>query len=229
LSAERNKIDKKFIDGRWWTYGTYVDWRDLNFPFWSANTIGRIFRKLEKDGYLLSRKPEANDWNQTKWYTIEYTKLVQSEIPTWNDGSSQVGTILNETETSPETSPDIKESAPIGAPPTGANGIVIFGERKEYAETPAPISPEQQMIAGFYSKPAMMDKWYEWEAYRVERKKKLTPTTRNKQIKFLLDQGEDAIAIMEQSMTAGWLGLFPLKQNGHAPKPTQPVQYTEEH
>lgn len=197
--------------------------------------VRRMLKELDKVGHVKRTRINAGGGKFTWETTInERPTIYQSPI----DGSSIVGStidgkphdiIIPELPSTELPSTDRKESAPVGAPLTGTNGIVIFGEGQEYTETPAPLSPEQQMIAGFYSKPAMMNKWYEWEAYRVERKKKLTPTTRNKQIKFLLDQGEDAIAIMEQSMTAGWLGLFPLKQNGHAPKPAQPTQYTEEH
>ncbi len=55
--------------------------------------------------------------------------------------------------------------------------------------------------------------WNEWENHRKEIKKKLTPSTAKKQIQFLGGRGEtEIIAIINQSITNGWTGLFELKQ-----------------
>ncbi len=55
--------------------------------------------------------------------------------------------------------------------------------------------------------------WTEWESHRKEIKKKLTPSTAKKQIQFLGGRGEtEIIAIINQSITNGWTGLFELKQ-----------------
>jgi len=54
--------------------------------------------------------------------------------------------------------------------------------------------------------------WEEWEQYQKEKKKKLTPSTAKKQIKFLGGRaGPEAVAIINQSITNGWTGLFELK------------------
>lgn len=80
-----------------------------------------------------------------------------------------------------------------------------------------------KMLLDLSSVPTFKETWAEWYAYRKERGKKLLDTTIKRQLQFLLEDKAHAPAIMEQSMTAGWLGLFPLKQSGHAPKPAQPV------
>lgn len=126
--AEKAKDSSKFYEGRWWTFGTYVDWQE-QFPWWSTDTVGRVVRKLEKDGLLLSRKPDAKDWNQRKWYTIEYGKLPQSRDAICHDGEPQDATILNRNpKTSSKTSPK-KESTPDGVrPPTP---YILNSERME--------------------------------------------------------------------------------------------------
>lgn len=56
------------------------------------------------------------------------------------------------------------------------------------------------------------DAWQEWEQYRKQRKGKLTPITVKHQIKFLSQFNiNDAIAIIQQSIQNGWIGLFELK------------------
>lgn len=55
----------------------------------------------------------------------------------------------------------------------------------------------------------------EWIQYRKELGKKITPSTAKKQIRFL--GGRDpavSVAIINQSISNGWTGLFELKQNG---------------
>jgi len=54
--------------------------------------------------------------------------------------------------------------------------------------------------------------WLEWEKFRKELGKKLTPSTAKKQMQFLGGWTEpQAIGILNQSITNGWTGLFQLK------------------
>lgn len=56
--------------------------------------------------------------------------------------------------------------------------------------------------------------WIEWEQYRKEKRQKLTPSTAKKQMQFLAGRaGPEAVAIINQSITNGWTGLFELKNN----------------
>ncbi len=70
--------------------------------------------------------------------------------------------------------------------------------------------------------------WNEWEQYRKEKKQKLTPSTAKKQMAFLGGRaGPEAIAIINQSITAGWTGLFELKnhqQTNGKPKNTNSAE-----
>ena len=53
--------------------------------------------------------------------------------------------------------------------------------------------------------------WNEWETHRKEIKKKLTKSTRDKQLKFLSKHKENHREIIEQSIMNGWAGLFAIK------------------
>jgi hypothetical protein len=60
--------------------------------------------------------------------------------------------------------------------------------------------------------------WNEWVQFRKEKKATLTPTTVKKQIQFLGGRGDpEIIAILNQSMTNGYTGLFELKMQGKHP------------
>ena len=73
LSVSRNEKD-----GRKWVYNTYEQWKK-QLPFWSLSTIKRTMANLEKEGYLLSDNFNAQNWDQTKWYSIDCEKLREIE------------------------------------------------------------------------------------------------------------------------------------------------------
>lgn len=55
-----------------------------------------------------------------------------------------------------------------------------------------------------------IEAWQDWNNFRKEIKKPLTPTGMKMQLKFLASLSEEqAIASIEQSIRAGWQGLFP--------------------
>ncbi|AZV41727.1 hypothetical protein BAOM_1116 [Peribacillus asahii] len=70
------KESKHDRDGRPWVYNTYQSWQE-QLPFWSVETIKRIIRSLEKDGYLLSANYNRLKIDKTKWYTINYKKVAE--------------------------------------------------------------------------------------------------------------------------------------------------------
>lgn len=58
-----------------------------------------------------------------------------------------------------------------------------------------------------------MASWIEWETYRREIQKKITPSTAKQQFKFLGGRaGPEIVAIINQSILNGWTGLFELKK-----------------
>jgi len=70
-------------------------------------------------------------------------------------------------------------------------------------------------IARVWLDDEMEKAWDEWKAFRKEIKKTLKPSTEKKQIEFLRARGPDAVAIINQSITNGWTGLFDLKKQNH--------------
>lgn len=62
------------FEGRKWVYNTYDQWVG-QFPFWKKKKIQRIILKLEKMDIVKSRQVKASEWNQTKWYTLNYDAI----------------------------------------------------------------------------------------------------------------------------------------------------------
>ena len=57
---------------------------------------------------------------------------------------------------------------------------------------------------------AFLDEWDEWVKYRKESKKKITKSTAAKMLAKLAKAGQDAAAMIDQSIENGWQGLFEL-------------------
>jgi hypothetical protein len=71
-----------------------------------------------------------------------------------------------------------------------------------------------------------ISKWEEWKNYKKEKKQKLTKSTAGKQLQNLQKwhlEGQDPNEIIDNSISNGWAGLFPLKQQ----KPTFNNQYAK--
>jgi hypothetical protein len=65
------------------------------------------------------------------------------------------------------------------------------------------------------------DAWAQWEQHRKEIRKKLTPTTKKRQLAMLEKNKTDHVAIIEKSIANGWTGLFEIKDGK---KPTNKVE-----
>lgn len=71
-------VSRNVKDGRKWVYNTYEEWKK-QLPFWSLSTIKRTIAGLEEKGYILSDNFNAHNWDQTKWYSIDYKRLREIE------------------------------------------------------------------------------------------------------------------------------------------------------
>lgn len=81
--------------------------------------------------------------------------------------------------------------------------IRIEPEKKAKREAAA-----EEDLPSWINKPA----WAEWEQYRKEKKKPMTPLARKKAIAFLETQKDDHVEIINISIRNSWTGLFPLKK-----------------
>jgi len=66
--------------------------------------------------------------------------------------------------------------------------------------------------------------WTNWINYKVEKKKIITPTTAKLQFKKLVKfqaQGMNPVEVINESITRGWEGFFPLKQDKRKEQPEQ--------
>lgn len=73
LNAKKTAQDKyTLIDGCWWVYNSYDQWRARFFPWLSVPTLQRHFAELEDLRIVVSRQGVKNPLDRKKWYTIDY-------------------------------------------------------------------------------------------------------------------------------------------------------------
>lgn len=103
-------------EGRKWSFNTYKDWQKKCFPFWSVSTIKRTFLNLEKQRLIIAAQFEAGDWEQRKWYTINYDELNEKGVspgePTGGnpDDEQETGEPFDETNLIPSNRPNLTPS-----------------------------------------------------------------------------------------------------------------------
>jgi hypothetical protein len=94
---------------------------------------------------------------------------------------------------------------PENSPPISPPNAKERKERKGKKES-------KEITLPFLS-PKFVESWNEWLKYRKEGGFKTTETTITKQLNFLKEQGEEnSIKIIDNSISSGWRGLFPLKE-----------------
>jgi DnaD/phage-associated family protein len=75
-----------FKDGQKWIYNSYAEW-EKQFPFWSRSTLIRAVSSLERQGYLITANYNKAGFDKTKWYRIDYKKLMSKRC-SQNDQTS---------------------------------------------------------------------------------------------------------------------------------------------
>ncbi|QGK89710.1 RepO-like protein [Campylobacter phage DA10] len=70
----------------------------------------------------------------------------------------------------------------------------------------------EKEIKDFFS----FEDWFEWVEYKIKKENKLTILTFSKNIKQLISFGHNAKLSIERSISAGWSGLFEIKQTNKA-------------
>ncbi|HEH6263737.1 TPA: hypothetical protein SHR85_001656 [Campylobacter jejuni] len=74
------------------------------------------------------------------------------------------------------------------------------------------FNENEKEIKDFFS----FEDWFEWVEYKIKKENKLTILTFSKNIKQLISFGYNAKLSIERSISAGWSGLFEIKQTNKA-------------
>lgn len=88
---EKAKSAHHFHDDRWWTYGTYEEWQERDFPFLSVRAVRRAIKNLEERNLLITGQFNRKSSDRTKWYSIDYEALENLESESSGSPCGQFG------------------------------------------------------------------------------------------------------------------------------------------
>lgn len=94
--TEKAKSKYNFIDGQWWVYNSYPEWREY-FPWITERTIQNHFLELEGLGIVKSRQSVKHPTDRRKWYTIDYeawTNHLDSTTKKLRDGHEKISSCI---------------------------------------------------------------------------------------------------------------------------------------
>jgi hypothetical protein len=75
--AEKDEREFNLVDGQWWIYNTYQEWRKKYFQWLPAPTIKRYFGQLEDLNLVISIQSVKSPLDRRKWYRIAYQKWAE--------------------------------------------------------------------------------------------------------------------------------------------------------
>ncbi len=98
------RMKKNFKEDRYWTYQTLSDLHG-HFPYWSIDQLRHLIKKLTTLGILIKGNFNENRYDQTMWYTLDFSK-----IPTcmWENSQIDAGNIPTRIGENPKPIPDNK-------------------------------------------------------------------------------------------------------------------------
>lgn len=203
--------EQNYHDGYYWTYNSVAAFKK-QFPFWSEKTIARTLKDLENDGYIKTGNYNQSSYDHTKWYALTQkaiellaSPIAQEYLPKDNDKDKLSDSIQTDC---PEISPqnDRNDTDNLGESDMDNLGKSTLNKNK-HKEKPThtlDCSPELREAL---------------EAFAEHRKKLKKPMTDyakkltiNK-LKKYADSESEQIAILNQSIERGWVGVFPLKDD----------------
>lgn len=155
----------------------------------AVNTIREAKTRLKQKGLIDYTTPDK----KSRSYEGQ-TKYIIKEITV-----SMVNTVYASTVSEIDTDTDTDTGAVPDTVPDTNNKLNKTKQRIEKViENPSPEFIEQ---------------WERWELFRKEKKKTLTDSTIQSQLKFLAKYDQSiCLEIIEQSIRNGWTGLFEVKQ-----------------
>jgi len=131
----KNAANKKnYHEGKYWTYNSTNAFKEL-FPFWSTQKIGRVLRKLEEQGAIVSGNFNKAGFDKTKWYSVVKTRCLKL-----NNGLSEIEQPI------PDSKPDSKQH--ISMSDSDESSCSDFQNRTNQSPHPKDVSAQGKKQKG---------------------------------------------------------------------------------
>lgn len=197
-----------FYDGRTWTYNTIAALAE-QFPYLTQDQVRRAVDKLAADGVLIKGNYNSSAYNRRLWYAFADESI-------WLPCQPHLTNLPATFDESAKCYTDIK---------TDINTVKKQKHKRARGDAP-PVELPDWLPA---------DTWSQFIESRKKLKKPMTDHAQNLAIKALgklRNQGNDPVAVIEQSVINGWSGLFEVKNGKNSsgnPKQRQRGESVVEH
>lgn len=190
----KNKANKKnFFDGRTWTYNS-VEAFTVLFPFWTPHQIRHTIKSLKKQQVIITGNYSELKYDRTTWFAFkDEEKLLKNNSPICEKSQFDLSKITNRIEKN-------HKPIPYNKPYNKPDNIILPFHSLKFSET-----------------------WNEFKLQREMKRKKVSPIAERRLLKDLSQYDEQtAIAMIEQSITNDYQGIFPIKKH-YASKKSSPT------
>lgn len=136
----------KTVKGVRWIKNSMLSWQKDNFPFFSIDTVKRIFASLRDSGYLkVATNLNRNPTDRTLWYTIDYANLQNASVQNAPMDLVNLPHSLTET-THTETTEDTNTESPYGDSSSGDKSPALNSNPPEEKPLSTPLTIPHEII-----------------------------------------------------------------------------------
>ena len=221
---EKNRANgTNFHDGHYWTYNSAKAFSEL-FPYASQKQIRKALQNLIAEGIIQTGNYNKNPYDRTLWYSFtekgdSIFQMGKIDVPKRENGNDLEGQPIPDNKTDNKTDNKLKESKKEESNNTQIEHV----EKTTCRKKKKTISYDEQ-IAEYTQNEELQNALKAFLQMRSFIKKPMTAYALKLMLKKLDELGntDDAkIAIINQSITNNWQGIFPLK-DGNTKHEKQP-------
>lgn len=245
--TEKNRANgTNFHDGHYWTYNSTKAFSEL-FPYASQKQIRKALQNLIGEGIIQTGNYNKNPYDRTLWYSFtekgnRIFQTVNIDLPKRENGNALEGQPIPDNKTDNKPNNKLKESKKEESNNTQNQQVEISEELKQMQKEIELLKAENEKLKTKKEKPKKQTKSYDEQIAEYTQneelqnalkaflqmrsfiKKPMTEYALKLMLKKLDEIGntDDAkIAILNQSITNNWQGIFPLK-NEYTKQDKQP-------
>ena len=234
---EKNRANgTNFHDGHYWTYNSAKAFSEL-FPYASQKQIRKALQNLIGEGIIQTGNYNKNPYDRTLWYSFtekgnSIFQTVNIDLPKRENGNYIEGQPIPNNKTDNKTDNKLKESKKEESNNTQNQQVEISEELKQMQKEIEQLKAENEKLKTKKEKPKKQTKSYDEQIaeytgneelqnalkafvqMRSFIKKPMTEYALKLMLKKLDELGNSEttkIAILNQSITHNWQGIFPLK------------------
>nr|DAG45714.1 MAG TPA: Pex protein clock associated protein, CIRCADIAN.7A [Caudoviricetes sp.] len=211
---EKNRANgTNFHDGHYWTYNSAKAFSEL-FPYASQKQIRKALQNLIAEGIIQTGNYNKNPYDRTLWYSFtekgdSIFQMGKIDVPKRENGNDLEGQPIPDNKTDNKTDNKLKESKK-----EESNNTQIEHVEKTTCRKKKKTMSYDEQIAEYTQNEDLQNALKAFLQMRSFIKKPMTEYALKLMLKKLDELGNDdttKIAILNQSITHNWQGIFPLK------------------